>query len=113
MAKFKPGDIAFLIESNVLVRKVIVRKYVSGLVLVQTDSGGGIKVRESRLFRTKEEAAEKIRNMGRTPRDSDNEIVEKTDPLQSCKDDLARTSSAAAAFSPRYRQENSRQQRKG
>lgn len=111
MARFKPGDIAFLVESNVLVRKVIVRKYARGLVLVQTDSGG-LKVRESRLYRTKEEAAEKIRNMGRTPRDSDNEIVEITDPLQSCKDDLARTSSAAAAFSPRYKQETSRQQRK-
>lgn len=68
MPKYKPGDTAFLIESNVLVRKVIVRKYVGGLVLVQNAAGGGIKVRESRLYKTQEEAAEKIRSMGRIPR---------------------------------------------
>lgn len=105
MPKYKPGDTAFLIESNVLVRKVIVRKYVGGLVLVQNANGGGIKVRESRLYKTQEEAAAKIRSMGRTPRDGDHEVIEKKESPRSThvvESDLSKTSSAAAAFSPRY-----------
>lgn len=108
MPKYKPGDTAFLIESNVLVRKVIVRKYVGGLVLVQNSIGGGIKVRESRLYKTQEEAAEKIRSMGRTPRDGDHEVIERKEPLRSTEayeNNLSKTSSAAAVFSPRYKKQ--------
>ena len=108
MPRYKPGDIAFLIESNVLVRKVVVRKYAGGLVLVQNANGGGIKVRENRLFTTQEEAAEKIRSMGRTPRDGDHEVIEKKEPPRNThvvESDLSKTSSAAAAFSPRYKKQ--------
>ena len=44
-AKFKAGDTAYLIESNHIIREITIVKF-----------GGGIKVRENRLYASKEEA---------------------------------------------------------
>lgn len=58
----KAGDIAYLVESNHYVREVQVVRCSGGLFLVRfTDTGGGIQVRENRLFASKELAEKSIR----------------------------------------------------
>lgn len=55
--KYKAGDTAFLIESNRIIREVsIIRVSGSFYTVKFVKDGGGIKVRESRLFATREEA---------------------------------------------------------
>lgn len=55
--KFNPGDTAFLVESNRLVREVSVIKISGGFCTIRfADSGGGMRVRENRLFPTRGEA---------------------------------------------------------
>lgn len=56
-AKFKAGDTAYLIESNHIIREITIVKFGGGFYLIRfKDSGGGIKVRENRLYASKEEA---------------------------------------------------------
>ena len=58
----KAGDIAYLVESNRFVREVQIVRYSGGLYLVRfSDSGGGIQVRENRLFPTQELAKYSIK----------------------------------------------------
>jgi len=58
---FKEGTTAFIIESNRLVREVLIlKKTGSFYVLRFLDSNGGIRVRESRLFATREAAEESV-----------------------------------------------------
>ena len=55
--KYNPGDIAFIVESSRFIREVKVLKAAGGFATLRfTDSDGGIKLRESRLFPTKEDA---------------------------------------------------------
>lgn len=55
--KYSVNDTAFLIESNRIIREVRIVKYAGGLYTIQfINGGGGITVRESRLFATKVEA---------------------------------------------------------
>lgn len=55
--KYNPGDAAFIVESSRFIREVKVVKFAGGLYTIKfTDSKGGIKVRENRLFSTKEDA---------------------------------------------------------
>lgn len=55
--KYNVDDIAFLIESNRFIRKVKILRFSGGLYTIQfVNGGGGMKVRESRLFASKEEA---------------------------------------------------------
>lgn len=57
----KPGDTAFIIESNRLIREVEIIRCSGGLYLIRfKDSGGGIQVRKNRLFPTREEAEENL-----------------------------------------------------
>lgn len=56
--KYNINDTAFLIESNRTIREVKILKYAGGLYTVRfADGAGGIKVRENRLFATKDEAS--------------------------------------------------------
>ena len=56
-SKYNPGDTAFIVESSLFVREVKIVKIAGGLVTLRfADSNGGVKLRESRLFPTKEEA---------------------------------------------------------
>ena len=55
-AKFKKGDTAYFVESNYKVREVQILNTAGGLYLIKFDNGGGIRVKEHRLFSTKEEA---------------------------------------------------------
>lgn len=60
-AKFKVGDTAYLIESNRIVREITIVKVTGGFYTIRfKDSGGGIKVRENRLYTSKEEAENAI-----------------------------------------------------
>ena len=55
--KYNPGDTAYIVESSRFIREVIIVKFAGGLYTIRfADSNGGIKVRESRLFPTKEDA---------------------------------------------------------
>lgn len=55
--KYNPGDTAFIVESSRFIREVTIVKYAGGLYTIRfKDSNGGIKVRENRLFQTKEDA---------------------------------------------------------
>lgn len=58
--KYKSGDRAYIIESKRFIREVEVLKFSGGLYTLRfTDSGGGIKLRENRLFPTKDVAEKK------------------------------------------------------
>ncbi len=60
--KYKPGDTVYIIESARFIRKCVVLKYSGGLYTLHfPDSGGGIKLRENRLFPTEEDAKKNIR----------------------------------------------------
>ena len=60
--KYVPGDKAFIVESNRFIKEVKVLSIAGGLYLIQfLDTGGGIKVKEHRLFLTKEDAEQSIR----------------------------------------------------
>ena len=62
MNKFKQGDTAFIIESKIFIREVEIIRFSSGMYTVRfKDSGGGIKLKEERLYRTKDEAEKNTR----------------------------------------------------
>lgn len=57
MAKFNPGDKAWIIESTIFVVEVEIVKYSGGFYLIKYPKKiGGYKVRESRLYKTEAEA---------------------------------------------------------
>lgn len=105
MEKFNVGDIAYIVESNNFVREVTIKRYSGGFYLVQFDNDGGIKVREKRLFHTKEDAIAFIKNMGRSPRGGmASEVVNEESPTESER--TARAMSSAAIYG-RYRDNRS------
>lgn len=60
--KFKYGQTVYIIESGNRVTECIVLNYSGGLYTIRlTETGGAIKLRESRLFSTKEDAKKNIR----------------------------------------------------
>lgn len=55
--KYAKNDVVYLVESNKYVREVQIIRYSGGLYTIQLRKGaGGIKVRESRLFPSRQEA---------------------------------------------------------
>lgn len=57
MARFNPGDKAWIIESTIFVVEVEVVKFSGGFYLIKyPKKSAGYKVRESRLYRTEAEA---------------------------------------------------------
>ena len=57
MSNYKPGDITYIVESAFVVREVMVHSSSGGFCTLRfTDTNGGIKVRERRLFPTREAA---------------------------------------------------------
>ena len=62
MSRFKPGSTAYIVESNRFIREVEVKSFSGGLyLLIFKDTGGGVKLRENRLFATKEGAEASIK----------------------------------------------------
>lgn len=54
--RYKVGDTVYLIESNRLIRECTVKRVSGNLYVVRFANGGGIQVKEHRLFATQEEA---------------------------------------------------------
>ena len=55
-AKYKAGDKVYFVESNRKIREVQILNTAGGMYLIKFAEGGGIRVKEHRLFSTKEEA---------------------------------------------------------
>ena len=60
MARLKAGDTAFLVESNRIIREVKIVNCSGGMYLVKFANGGGIRVKEHRLFVTEDDARKSI-----------------------------------------------------
>ena len=60
MKQFNPGDIVYFIASNRIVKKARVIRNAGGFVTIKFDEGNcgpaGTRVRESKLYSTKEDA---------------------------------------------------------
>lgn len=57
MPKFNPGDKAYIIESTIFIKEVVVVKFMGDMYLIKyPNSSGGYKVRESRLYKTESDA---------------------------------------------------------
>ena len=55
-SKYDPGDKAYIVESGLFVREVEVVRVAGGFATLRfTDGTGGVRLRESRLFPTKED----------------------------------------------------------
>ena len=55
--KFKLHQIVYMIVSGKKIKEMVVMKYSGGFYVVRyRDTGGGLRVRESRLYATKAEA---------------------------------------------------------
>lgn len=55
------GDMAYIVESNKVIREVRIIRCSGGIFLVKfADTGGGIQVKRHRLFATREEAENSI-----------------------------------------------------
>ena len=64
--KYQPGQKVFLTGGNKnLIKEATVLKYTGGFDTIRFDSGGGIKVRESRIYPSREEAEAAILNKKR------------------------------------------------
>ena len=60
--KYKPSDTVYIVSSVKWIKEAKVLKYSGGFYTIQfTDTGGGIKLRESRLFPTEEDAKKSTR----------------------------------------------------
>ena len=60
--KYKPGDTVYLISSARFIEEATVVMTVSGFVTIRfTKRGGGTRVRENRLYATREEAEARIK----------------------------------------------------
>ena len=60
---FKEGMSAFIVESNRFIREVVIVKRRGNLYIIKfVDNNGGIQVRGSRLFSTRNEAEKSIPN---------------------------------------------------
>ena len=58
---FRAGDTVFIVESNRFIREAEVKSCAGGMYLVKfKDNGGGIKLKEHRLFASKEDAEASI-----------------------------------------------------
>ena len=61
MANWKAGDKAWIVESTIFVKEVEVVNARGGFVTLRfKDSYGEMRLRESRLYKTKEEAEKKV-----------------------------------------------------
>ena len=64
--KYQPGQKVFLTGGNKnLIKEATVLKYTGGFYTIRFNNGGGIKVRESRIYPSIEEAEATILNRKR------------------------------------------------
>ena len=61
-SKFKQGDVVYLIGNNHFIEEAVVVMTISGFVTIRfTGRKGGTRVRENRLYSTREEAEAAIK----------------------------------------------------
>lgn len=63
--KYQTGQTVYIIQSNRWIRKATVLKYAGGMYTIKFTEGGGLRLRESRLFSSEEEAQEVIKRNSR------------------------------------------------
>lgn len=60
---YKQGDKAYITESGRIIREVIVVRVAGGMYTLKfTDTGGGVKLREGRLYSSKEAAEDAVKD---------------------------------------------------
>ena len=59
-AGFKPGDKAYIVENNRIVRQCTVIRISAGMHLIRFENGGGIQVKAHRLFCSQEEVERSV-----------------------------------------------------
>ena len=59
-AGYKPGDKAYIVESNRIIRECTVVRGSGNMYIIKFNNGGGIQVKAHRLFASKEAAEESI-----------------------------------------------------
>ncbi|MCR5599423.1 MAG: hypothetical protein K6G33_01575 [Ruminococcus sp.] len=60
--KYKHGQTVYIVENGHFIRACVVINYVGGMYTIRfSDGNGAIKLRESRLFPTKEAAQSSVR----------------------------------------------------
>ncbi len=64
--KYQPGQLVFLTGGNThLIKEATVLKYSGGFYTIRFSEGGGIRVRESRIYPSRKEAEDAILNKKR------------------------------------------------
>ncbi len=56
--KFQAGDIVYIVAAGNRVKEARVLRYAGGFYTLRLPEGGGVRLKEHRLFATKEEAQE-------------------------------------------------------
>lgn len=59
--RWKPNDVAYIVESALRVRRVFIKKLNGNLAVLIFEEGGGVQIPVSRLFATKEEAEASVK----------------------------------------------------
>ena len=71
MSKFKVGKTAYFVRSGVQVMEVQIVNSANGFCTIRfVETGGGIRVRDSKLFETQEEAEAQINKQNKGRRES-------------------------------------------
>ncbi len=66
-SKYNPGDTAFIVERGLFIRNVEIVKAAGGFATLRfLDGTGGVRLRMSRLYPTKEDAEAHIPNKAQT-----------------------------------------------
>lgn len=66
MTKYNPGDTAYIVESGLTVREVVVIRVAGDMYTLRfADTGGGVKLREGRLYPSREAAEKSKKRVGR------------------------------------------------
>ena len=63
--KYQPGQKVFLTGGKNLIKELTVLKYTGGFYTIRIENGSGVKVIESRIYPSKEEAEAAILNRAR------------------------------------------------
>lgn len=62
--RWKTGDECYIVENNMHIRPAVVIRISGGFCTLRLGNGKGIRVRESRLYRTSEEAGMHVQYRG-------------------------------------------------
>lgn len=55
--KYKPGDTVYFVESTIFVKKATILKYSGGMYTNKFENGGGMRIKEGRLYASEKEAS--------------------------------------------------------